>query len=136
MRYYIPLLTIMLLAAKLAAEVYAVKIGEDNFTYYSTPTKDGSAQKTAGNIYYRHAKETEANRVVATGLITVKLDEYADKAAFAQSNDLRLIEKIKSGTYLFKNISGTGDVELCAKLWEQEGVRFAVPLFQTRKRLQ
>jgi hypothetical protein len=114
------------------AAVYALKTGPESFTYFTAP-EPGSE---AANVYYRRGGETAGSRVVTTGYLRIGLDKGIDPHAFAQTHALHPAAEVHPGVWLFENRSGEGDVELCAKLWEQAGVLFAVPRFESRKRLQ
>lgn len=123
------ILTLFWITAELSGAVYAVKTGEESFTYFSTA--EGSK-----NVYYRHALENEASRVESTGYLVIGLDPTVDIRSFAETKRLRHAGSLGDNIHLFKNISAEGDVERCAVLWEEKGVRFAVPRFVTKKRLQ
>ena len=62
---------VLFLTTNIFAEIYAVKIGGDNFTYYSTP----SSPESPGNVYYRHAIENEKNKEMPVDAIATSLPD-------------------------------------------------------------
>lgn len=126
----------LLSVTPLFCEEYKIKTGRGSFSSFSTPTKTTESGIKPANVYYQYGIPSEPYTFIATGYLRVGLSPQTDAGAFASAHGLTLIKQTQKGHYLFQNLSGVGDMELCAKLGELDEVEFATPRFHGKKRLQ
>ena len=97
-------------------------------------TKDKTVtSKENKTTYYRYGIKNEKNRFITTGFIIVKTIDNID--SICKKHKLKLIKQIGKNIYYLKNLSTFDDVEVCAKL-KNENIIYAKPAFKSKKSLK
>lgn len=127
---------LLLFVTPLLGEQYRLKTHSGHHTPFSKASGKKSQDASSQNVYYQYGLEENAYRFVTTGFIRVELRPGIDPQQFADAYGLQLIRQNTKSHYLFKNISGKNDMQLCGELGALDTVETALPRFQGKKRLQ
>lgn len=111
-----------------ASEIFAVKEGPDRFSYYVQDSSDPG-------LYYKSGVRTSPMALRPTPFIKIAFIPEADPDAIMTPYSLRLV-KAYPAFRLYEALSPQEAVAIASKIWEEPGVRSAVPLFERKKQLQ
>lgn len=125
-----PILTLLFIFSTLvqATEPFAVKTGENRFSYYLQDADDPG-------IFYKSGVTAPGTACRPTGFIKVAFLENSDNESIASRYSLELYQNYP-GFALYLAPSPNDAMPIAAAIWEEPGVRFAVPLCEQKKRLQ
>ena len=116
----------ILLAVSAAADVYAVKTGDERFAYYTRDASDAT-------LYFKSGVKGATCRTI--GLLEVRLAPDTDPDALIREFGLERHESYPGGLYFFKT-APENVMPVAALIWERTGVLSAVPVCARKKRLQ
>lgn len=124
------ILTLLFILSTLAraAEPFAVKTGENRFSYYVRDADDPG-------LFYKSGVTAPGAVCRPTGFIKVGFLESSDRAAIAARYSLDPYQSYPGFT-IYLAPAPKDAMSIAAAIWEEPGVRFAVPLCEQKKRLQ
>ena len=111
-----------------AAEPFAVKTGDNRFSYYVQDDNDPG-------VFYKSGLTATGAACRPTGLIKIGFLENSDSESIASRYSLELYQSYP-GFILYLTPLPKDAMPIAAAIWEEPGVRFAVPLCEQKKRLQ
>jgi len=109
-------------------EVFAVKEGENRFSYYIQDDKDAG-------LYYKSGIKTPQTALRPTAFLKIAFLPGTEPDPIISSYSLRYIKSYPSYT-LYEAPSPQESVAIASKIWEEKGVRFAIPFFERKKQLK
>ncbi len=123
------LITLLIFSTVLnAQEVFVVKEGVNRFSYFTRDADDPA-------LFYLSGVKTPRTALRPTPFIKIAFDAESDPENIITAYPLSL-RKSYPGFALYEAPSPQQVMNVASKIWEEPGVRFAIPVFVREKQLK